>query len=524
MRNLFFAAMLLCGCATQRPVYDYDAIFRHARIVDGTGAPAFDGDVAIKNGRIAAVGQVTGSAAREIDAGGMVLAPGFIDVHTHAEGVLKHPDAENFLRMGVTTLVLGNCGSSELKVGPYFRKLEAEKISPNVATLVGHGTIRGKAMGGSFDRPPTAAEIARMKSLVGQAMSDGAVGMSTGLIYLPGTFATTEEIVELAKVIAPYGGIYTSHMRDEGEKITNSLEEVFRVAREAGVRAEVSHLKLSGPANWGNAAAVLELIGQARAEGLRITQDQYAYTASSTELAQLIPSEAREGGKFAKRISDPAQKQKIIADMKSQLKRRGSPDFSYAVIASCKSDPSLNGLNVAQAAKKRLGSDSLDNQIELTLQIEKAGGAAAVFHGMSEEDLECFMRNTNTMVAADSSVRIFGEAVPHPRGYGNNARILGQYVRKKKVLTLEDAIRKMTSLPAATFQFSERGQIRPGYWADLVVFDPEKVRDNATYNDPHHYATGFKYVLVNGVVVVEDDHKTGARPGMVLRHVPPKGV
>jgi N-acyl-D-amino-acid deacylase len=509
--------LLLCALAAGAQTYDL--VFRHGLIIDGTGAPAYAGDVAVKDGHIAAVGAVSGGAAREIDLGGLVIAPGFIDVHTHAEDIRSMPEAENFLRMGVTTVVLGNCGSSELHLDVFFGKLEEEKFSPNVASLIGHGTVRGRAMNGSFNRPPTAAEMAAMKSLVEQAMKDGAVGLSTGLIYLPGTFAKTDEIIELAKVASAYGGIYTSHMRNEGDRITNSLEEVFRIAREAKIRAEVSHIKLSGPNNWGHAADVLALIAGARAGGLQITQDAYAYTASSTGLGQLIPDTAREGGKFAQRLADPAQKQAMISEMKESLRRRGSPDFSYAVIASCRHDKSLNGLNVAQAARKLRGAETVDDQIETILEIEKNGGASAVFHGMSEEDLQCFLRQTNTMIASDSGVRSLGEGVPHPRGYGNNARVLARYTRELKILALPEAIRKMTSLPAQTFQFKERGQVHPGYWADLVVFDPAKVEEHATYNDPHHYATGFKYVLVNGTTVIEDDKDTGARPGMILRHV-----
>jgi len=513
-----WVAALSLGFAVSAAGQDYDLVVRNGIIIDGTGARGVAGDVAVKNGHIVAVGKIEGKAAREIDAHGLVVAPGFIDVHTHAEDILSMPKAENFLRMGVTTLVLGNCGTSVVKVGDFFRELEQEGISPNIATLIGHGSVRRRAMSGSYDRPPTAPELATMKGLVDQAMKDGAVGLSTGLIYQPGVFAKTEEIIELAKVASAYGGIYTSHMRNEGNRITQSLKEVFRIAREAKMRAEVSHIKLSGPANWGRADKVLALLEHARREGLQITQDQYAYLASSTDLGQLIPEAALEGGKFAERMADPKLKAKFVREMKASLHRRKSPDYSYAVIASYRRDKSLNGLNIVQAAKKTRGSDSIDDQIETILDIQNHGGASAVFHGMSEPDLQCFMRQTNTMIAADSGVRKMGEGVPHPRGYGNNARVLGRYVRELKVLTLEDAIRKMTSLPAHTFEFGQRGEIRPGYWADLVVFDPEKVQDNATYADPHHFATGFSAVIVNGVIVVENDHQTEAKPGMILRH------
>lgn len=507
----------LCAISFAGHAQNYDLIIRHGQILDGTGAPAVEGDVAIKGGRIAAVGKFDGAATNEIDAHGLVIAPGFIDVHTHAEDVLTMPKTENFLRMGVTTLVLGNCGTSVVNVGDFFRQLEEEKFTPNVATLIGHGSVRRRAMHGSFDRPPTPGEMAAMKKMIDQAMKDGAVGMSTGLIYQPGTFARTDELVELAKVAAAHGGIYTSHMRDEGNHIRDSLNEVFRIAREAKIPAEVSHIKLSGPANWGQADQILELIENARAQGLQITQDQYAYDASSTGIDQLIPAQALEGGKFNERIADPNLKAKYAAEMKKNLQDRKSPDFSYACIASFR-DKSYDGLNIAQAAKKMRGSDTLDDQIETIFEIQKHGGASGVFHGMGEEDVQTFMRHTNTMIAADSGVRAFGSGVPHPRGYGNNARVLGRYVRELKVLALPDAIRKMTSLPAHTFQFADRGEIRPGDWADITIFDPAKIQDNATYTSPHHYATGFAYVLVNGVIVVENDRQNDARPGMILRH------
>jgi N-acyl-D-amino-acid deacylase len=514
----FFAALSVRAAEPE-----YDVVVRHGRIADGTGNPTFHADLAVKDGRIAAIGTIAGKGKQEYDATGLVVAPGFIDVHTHAEDVDDRPQAENFLHLGVTTLVLGNCGSSTLNVGQYFSELEQLTISPNVATLIGHGTVRGRAMRGSFDRPPTEEELAQMKEFVKRGMEDGAVGVSSGLIYLPGVFAKTEELIEVAKVAAAYGGIYATHQRSESAEIVQSLEEIFRIAREAKIRAEISHLKLSGPANWGKAAEILALIDRARAEGLDITQDQYLYTASSTGLSQLIPESAREGGKakFIERLNTPETKAQMIESMKKTLLKRQSTDYAYAVIASCKSNPTLNGLNVPEAAMQVRGADSLDDQIETILEIEKNGGATGVFHGMSDADLEAFARHPNTMFASDSGVRRFQVDVPHPRGYGNNARLLGVYVREKGVLRLEDAIRKMTSLPARTFHLRERGELREGYWADLAIFDPAKVADHSTYKDPHHYSTGMRYVLVNGTVVIDNDQHTGARPGRTLPHGAP---
>jgi N-acyl-D-amino-acid deacylase len=496
----------------------FDLAIRHGRIADGSGNPAFFADVAVRDGQVVALGAIRGTARTEIDATGFIVAPGFIDVHTHAEDIEELPLAENFVRMGVTTLVLGNCGSSVLHVADFFQRLEAAHISPNVATLIGHGTLRSEVMGGSFMRPPTEMEMGRMKVLAEQAMNEGALGLSTGLIYLPGTFAKTEEIIELAKVAARYDGIYTTHMRSESREILESLQEVFRIAREARIRAEISHLKLSGNSNWGQAARVLTAIEQARAEGLDITQDQYLYTASSTGLGQLLPDPFREEEKLKEIRSDPAQKARLVSEMKQSLKKNGREDYAYAVIATYKHDPSLNGLNIPQASKKRRGADSLDDQIELILEIQTNGGATGVFHGISEEDLQQFLAHPNTMFASDSGVRRFQEGVPHPRGYGNNARVLARYVRELKRLRLEDAIRRMTSLPATTFRIQDRGILRQGAWADLVVFDPATVQDQATFSDPHHYATGFAWVIVNGVPVIKADRHTGARPGRTLRH------
>ncbi|MCD6051687.1 MAG: N-acyl-D-aspartate/D-glutamate deacylase [Verrucomicrobia bacterium] len=500
---------------------DFDWLIKGGRIADGTGNPAYFADVGIKDGRILAIGkELKGEAKQVLEAKGLVVAPGFIDVHTHAEGIEKQPLSENFVRMGVTTLVLGNCGGSRIDVAKYFKELEDVLVSPNVATLIGHGTVRGQVMGGSFKRPPTAAELAKMKALVTKAMEEGAVGLSTGLIYLPGTFSETEELVEVTKAIAPFDGIYVSHMRSESGDILKALDELFRIAREAGVRAEISHIKLAGKSAWGQTDKVLAAIETARAEGLDITQDQYMYPASSTGLSSRVPEWAREGGdeKFRERLAVPELRAKIVKEIQESVVKSGNEDLSYVFIAEYRKNKKLNGLNLAQAAQAAKGNTSLDAQIDLLLEITANGGASGVFHSMSEEDLRKYLVHPNTMIASDSGVRVFGEGVPHPRGYGNSARALGEYVREQKILRLEDAVRRMTSLPATTFQLKERGLIREGMKADVVVFDLAKVQDNATFTEPHQYATGFKLVLVNGEAVVKDDHHTQARPGKMLRH------
>lgn len=509
----------ISAIAANRAPVEYDLIVKGGRIVDGTGNPAYYGDVAVNKGKIVKIGRDLGTSKQTLEAKGMIVAPGFIDVHTHAENVTTFRDAENYIRMGVTTLVVGNCGGSARNIGEFFKDVD-RKTAVNVASLIGHNTVRSAAMGGSFDRPPTPAELTQMKMAVDNAMRQGACGLSTGLIYLPGTFAKTDEIVALAKVVKEYDGIYATHMRNESDEILKALDESFAIGRGAGVRIEISHLKL-GKAGWGKSNEVLQALQRARDGGLEVTQDQYAYTASSTTLTQMIPSWAREGGrtKFRERIKDPAQKSKMIDEMKRNLALRSDTDYSYAVIASYSRNRALSGLTVPQATLRVRGKDTLEEQMEFLFDVEAEGGASGVFFGMNEDDIATFMKLPGTMVAADGSCRDFGKDVPHPRSYGNNARVLGRYVRELKVLTLEDAIRKMTSLPAQSFRFRDRGLVKEGFAADIVVFDPVSVRDASTYEDPHHYAEGFRHVLVNGVPVIKNGDKTGKRPGRALKHV-----
>jgi N-acyl-D-amino-acid deacylase len=509
-------ALLLSGALCAQ---EYDLVIRNGRIVDGTGRAAFAGDVAVRDGRIAAVGAVSGRGRQEIDAGGRVVAPGFIDVHTHSEDIAELPVAENFIRMGVTTIVTGNCGSSDADVAGFFANIEKTKVALNVATLIGQGTVRFQVMGGSFMRPPTAEELDKMRAMVAQAMKDGAVGLSTGLIYLPGTYTKTEEIIELAKVAAAHGGIYASHMRHENRRIREALDELTRIAREARIPAQVSHIKLASPAAWGRADEIIEYLDKARAEGLAVTHDQYVYTASSTSIGSRLPDRVREGGeeKFRERMADPAQRRAVIEEMKESLKLNRQPDFGFAVIARFAAEPRLNGKNIIEAARLLRGADSIEDQIETIIDIQLRGGAQGVFHGMEEGDLRKFLAQPLTMIASDAGPRKFGDAVPHPRGYGNNARVLGRYVREEKLLTLEDAVRKMTSLPADTFKLAGRGRLQAGAVADLVVFDPATVNDPSAYADPHHYAVGFRDVVVNGVPVIRAGELTGARPGKPVR-------
>ena len=497
----------------------YSLLITNARIVDGTGNPWYHGDIAIKDGRIVAIGRIDRRDARQtIDAKGQIVAPGFIDVHTHVESIYSLPAAENFVRMGVTSLVTGNCGGSVTDVAEFLGQIKQKPLAINLATLIAHGSVRRKVMG-LDDRAPTPEELKQMEAIVEQAMKDGAVGLSTGLIYVPGTYAKTDEIVDLARVAARYGGLYATHMRSEGEKVTDAIKESIQIGEQAGLPVEISHFKISSRNLWGQSPTTTGLVREARARGLSVTVDQYAYTASSTSLDSRLPTWLRAGGLDAakKRLADDSQRERVVMEMKEGLKRSGFKDYSYAMVASYDTDKSFNGKSIAEITKQVRGKSDVKHQIEQIITMYEAGGAGMVYHGMSEQDVQNIMRESFTMIASDSGVRQIDESVPHPRGYGNNVRVLGHYVRELKLISLEDAIRKMTSLPAQTFGFHDRGLLRSGFAADLVIFDENTIIDHATFDKPHQFATGISYVLVNGEVVFADGAMTAARPGMALR-------
>jgi N-acyl-D-amino-acid deacylase len=419
--------------------------------------------------------------------------------------------------MGVTTIVAGNCGASALDIGEALTIVRQVGTSVNYATLVGHNTVR-RAVMGTEQRDATLAELGRMKSLVWRAMADGAVGFSTGLQYVPGTYTKTPELIELARIAGNAGGVYASHMRNEGTELEKAIEEAIRVGDAGGCRVQISHLKVDSPSRWGVSAKALAMIDAARARGIDVEADQYAYTAASSNLGIRFPSWVLEGGQIAisARLKDPATWERIRKEMRAMLAERGINDLSFAVVSSYAPDQSFNGLSLKQIAAKTTGSDAFDAQLEVARTMLAAGGASMVYHLMADEDVERIMRHPQVGIASDSSVLTPGDGVPHPRGYGNNARVLGEYVRKRHVISLEEAVRKMTSLPAAQFRFDGRGQIKQGYAADLVVFNPATVGDTATFDKPHAYATGIPFVLVNGTFVVRNNEHTGARPGQVV--------
>jgi len=496
----------------------YDLVIGNARIIDGAGNPWFRGSIAIKDGRIAKIGRIEKLEAKHyIDAKNQIVAPGFIDVHAHTEDIYSNPKAENFIRMGVTSLVTGNCGGSSLDIGNFLGQIDKTPLAVNISTLIGHNTVRTKVLG-LENKTPTADEQTQMNALVEKAMRDGAVGLATGLIYLPGTFAKTEEVVELAKAASKHGGIYASHIRDESIDVIAAIEEAINIGEQANMPVEISHFKIASRSLWGQTAKTIGLVEAARKRGLTVTVDQYAYPASSTSLDSRLPSWAIAGGREEgkKRMADPATRKKVADEVKEDLKKKKFKDLSYAYVASYRTNPEFNGKNIKEIAKIARGKDDLNSQIEQFIEIYEKGGAQMVYQAMDEPDVQSIMRQPFTMIASDSGVRAFGSGVPHPRGYGNNARVPGRYVSELKIITLEDAIRKMTSLPAQTFGFKDRGLIREGFAADLVIFDENTVGDKATFVQPHQYAEGFSAVIVNGEVVFDGKQMTGTMPGRAI--------
>ncbi|HUR96814.1 MAG TPA: amidohydrolase family protein, partial [Pyrinomonadaceae bacterium] len=388
----------------------YDLVITNARIIDGTGNPWFRGEIAIKDGRIVKVGRVDKASGKQvIDAQNHIVAPGFIDVHTHVEDIYGNPAAENFVRMGVTSLVTGNCGGSETDIAAFLNRINDKPLGVNLATLIAHGSVRAKVMG-LDDRPPTAEEQLRMNALVEQGMKDGAVGLSTGLIYVPGTFAKTDEVVELAKVAARYGGLYASHIRNEEAHVVDAINEAINVGEQAKMPVEISHFKISAKSLWGKSPMTIGLVKAARDRGLTVTVDQYAYTASSTSLDSRLPSWVLAGGRVEgrKRLADALTREKVFAEMKQELKDRGFKDYTYAYVASYRANPEFNGKNIAEIAQQVRGKKKVDDQIEQILEMYDKGGASMVYRAMSEGDVQNIMREPFTMIASDSGVREFG--------------------------------------------------------------------------------------------------------------------
>lgn len=515
MKPLLFL-LALAACAA-----DFDVLIRNGRVIDGAGNPWYRADVGVKDGRIAAIGNLAGKTAdTTIDAANRVVTPGFIDVHTHVEGAVElNPMGANYLLDGVTTIVTGNCGGSRVDLKDWFSKLESLKLGLNMATLIGHNSVRREVMG-TANRLATDEEIVRMQAIVDKAMQDGAVGFSTGLIYIPGTFSDTREVVALAKAASKYNAVYASHMRDEGRKVKEAITEAVTVGRESGLRVQISHFKIDSPKIWGSSKDTIALVESFRKQGVDVVVDQYPYDHSSTNLGITLPSWALADGQKAieERLASPETRRRIATEMKRLLADLGHEDYSYAIVANYGADASRNGKNISEINKASGREKSLDNEVETILEMIAKGGAQMVYHSMGMEDVERILKYPNTAIASDGGIREFGSGMPHPRSYGTNARVLAEFVRARGTLTLEDAVRRMTSLPARTFRFTDRGLLREGFAADLLVFDPAKVKDLSTYADPHHYTEGFDHVLVNGVPVVSEGKLNEVRPGRILRH------
>ncbi|HEY8130930.1 MAG TPA: amidohydrolase family protein, partial [Thermoanaerobaculia bacterium] len=441
---------------------DYDLLIRNARIVDGTGASWYRGDLAVRGDTIVAIDRhLEGTATKTIDAHDQVLAPGFIDLHTHARrGIFEVPTADNYIRQGVTTLFEGPDGSSPIPIRDFFARLEQTKTASNMASFVGQGSVREKVIG-TIDRKATADEIETMKGIVRQEMKDGAFGLSTGLFYVPGTFTPTEEVIALAAVAGELGGIHISHQRDETARIRESVRETIRIGEEGRLPTQATHMKVLGKPNWGASTDTLRLVDEARARGVDVTMDQYPYTASSTSLAAaLLPAWAQEGGReqMLSRLRDPATRARIREVVVDRIEHeRGGGDPKNIQFASTSFDPSLTGKTLADATRARGLEPTVANAADTALALLEEGSVSGIFHAMAEEDVERILRHPATMIASDGEVPVFGKSAPHPRSYGTFVRVLGRYVREKKLLTLEEAVRKMTSLPAARVGLRDRG-------------------------------------------------------------------
>jgi N-acyl-D-amino-acid deacylase len=519
-----------------------DLKIRGARIIDGTGNPWFRADVGIEGGTITRLGDLSGAQAREsIDAADACLAPGFIDIHTHSDFTLpRFPRAESMVAQGVTTEVTGNCGLTPYPVAPdkldllqrytafmgsklswewrstaeFLDYLDRLPLAHNVVPQVGHGAVRIAAMGFE-NRQPTAAELAAMEQLVADALEAGVFGLSSGLIYTPGTYADTAELIALCRVVKRYGGFYSTHMRNEADHLVAAVDEALTIGREAGVPVQLSHHKAMGERNWGRIEETLGMADKARAEGHDVTLDQYPYSGSSTTFTAFLPTWSLAGGveQLLVRLADPALR-KQIRDEADAAKPMGWDKVLVAGVRSEENKP-FEGMTIAQVGSA-LGMDGIDAGIEMTLR--EKGPFSIIRFGMSEEDVRRVMRHPHVMVASDGYAFNPAEGgKPHPRSYGTFARVLGRYVREEGNLALEEAVRKMSSLPAQRLGLWDRGIIRPGCAADLVLFRPEAVREEATFQDPHRYASGVECVWVNGIQVWGNGSDTGAAAGRVFR-------
>jgi N-acyl-D-aspartate/D-glutamate deacylase len=505
---------LLVAC--QSP--EYDVIIKGGTIFDGSTSDAFIGDIGIKSGKILTIGDLSGAKAEKIiNAEGLAVAPGFIDMHTHLEPIMEMPLAESLVRQGVTLALGGPDGGGPWPFGKYLDSLSKMNLGINVAYLVGHNTLRKEVMG-MEDREPSAEELELLKSYVKSAMQEGAFGISTGLKYLPGTFSKLDEIIALSKVSAEMGGIYTSHLREEGLGLIEAVKEAMVISREASIPVVLTHHKAIGVSMWGASTKTLALVDSARKAGLDIMMDQYPYAASHTGISVLIPSWALEGDKFAERVLDPVLRDSIKEGIVFNIVNdRGGSDLRRIQFSRVEWDEKLEGKTMHEWAIMEGMEPTVENGAELTIRAQLNGGTGTIYHAIDEKDVENIMRHPMTMIGSDGRLSQPGDGHPHPRAYGTFPRVLGVYVRKKKVLPLNIAIHKMTGLSAARLGLDDRGLIKEGYVADLTIFDPETIMDKSTFTDPHQYPEGIPYVLINGKFAVENGVFQKASIGKVIR-------
>jgi N-acyl-D-amino-acid deacylase len=522
------AGMLLvlgAACAPSRAPVDqlrYDLLIAGGSVIDGTGAARYRADVAISGDRVVLVSRnpiAPSTARRTIDATGLIVSPGFIDLHAHIEPLLRLPEAESHVRQGVTTALGGPDGGGPWPFAAYLDSAQALGIGMNVGYLVGHNTIRRQVMQ-LADRDPTAAELDQMRAMVAQALHEGAYGLSTGLRYLPGTFSKTDEVVALSKVAADSGGIYTSHLREEGLGVLEGVAEAIEIGRRTGIVVVLTHHKVIGKPMWGQSVRTLAMVDSARSAGVDVRIDQYPYTATSTGIGVLVPTWALAGGDsaFERRLASPVLRDSIVRGIvQLLLTDRGGGDLSRVQFAGVSWQKSLEGRTLRDWAVERSLPPTPESGAQLVIEAVQRGGASAIYHVLDEGDVERIMRHPQTMIASDGRLARPGDGQPHPRSYGTFPRVLARYVRERHVLTLEEAVHRMTGMPASTLKLADRGTLRAGSRADITIFDADSVADRATFQDPHQYPAGIPYVIVNGTLAVDAGRFTGSRAGRVLR-------
>ncbi|MEL6941848.1 MAG: D-aminoacylase, partial [Bacteroidota bacterium] len=499
----------------------YDLLIKNGTVYDGSISKPQSLDLAVKNDEIVKIKpNIQAKAKRIINAENLAVAPGFIDVHAHLEPLPLMPDAESHIRQGVTTALGGPDGGSPLRIGAYLDSLESAGIALNVAHLIGHNTVRTHVMG-LVDRLPTLSELDSMEQLVENAMQEGALGISTGLKYLPGAYAELEEIVALSKVASRNGGIYTSHLREEGRGLLEAVEEAIDIAEQANIRVVLTHHKAMGKTMWGASTKTLAVVDEARAKGLDIRIDQYPYAASQTGISILIPAWAMEGGRydaFAKRCENPILRDSIKRGIIDNLiNDRGGRDISRVQFADFNWKPDLEGKTLKDWAIQEGLEPTVENGADLVIEAQLHLGARCIYHVMDEVDVRRIMQHPQTMIASDGRLSKLGKGHPHPRAYSTFPRVLGHYAREEKVLSMQQAIHKMTALPANCLNLKDRGQLKIGYKADITIFNPKTVKDEGTFIAPHQYPTGIEYVIVNGQLTVDEGVFKFVKSGKILK-------